>query len=205
MSNGDNGTVEPPASSSGAYDGLDSAALAELRQPPAPSAYASLSITDPSQNVHDANSEVGQPGNYEGLDPASLNERPPPHEYAGISNHPDVELTANDNSTVEQPGSSSGAYEGLDPAAVAALRQPPAPSVYAIVSPSTTDVGQVVQDVESDGGHPGNSDGLDPASSNEYPLPDDYAGISGTSEGSGSGDNNNLELMFPPQDYDDNH
>jgi len=136
MSNGDNGTVEPPASSSGAYDGLDPAALAELRQPPPPSVYASLGITDPSQDIHDANSDGGHPGNYDGLDPASLNERPMSHEYAGIIVHPNViEQTTNDNST-EHPA--SGTNQGLDPAAVAALRQPPAPSVYASVSPSTT-------------------------------------------------------------------
>jgi len=176
MSIGDNGTIEPPASSSGAYDGLDPAALAELRQPPAPSVYASLGITDPSQDIHDANSDEGHPGNYDGLDPASLNDRPMPHEYAGIIVHPDViELTTNENGA-EHPA--SGAYHGLDPAAVAALRQPPAPSVYASVSPSTKDVGQVVHDVQSDGGHPGNSEGLDPTSSNEYALPH----VSDTSE-----------------------
>jgi len=123
------------------------------------------------QVVQDVGSDGGHPGNSEGLDPARLNERPMPHEYAGIILHPTViELTTNDNGA-EHPA--SAAYQGLDPAAVAALRQPPAPSVYASVSPSTTDVGQVVHDVESDGGHPGNSEGLDPTISNENPLPHD--------------------------------
>ena len=199
MSIGDNGTVEPPASSSGAYDGLDPAALAELRQPPAPSVYASLGITDPSQDVHDANSDGGHPGNYDGLDPASLNERPMSHEYAGIIVHPNViELTTN-YSGAEHPA--SAAYQGLDPAALAELRQPPAASVYA--SLRVTDAGQDVQDANSDGGHPASYEGLDPARLNEHPLPLEYAGISGTTRASGSAANKYLELIFSPQDNDD--
>ena len=179
MSISDNRTVKQPSSSSGVYQRLDPAAIAALRQPPAPSVYASLSITNASQGVHEANSEVGHPWNYAGLDQASLNDRPATREYAGISVHPDViELSTSDNGTREHPA--SAAYHGLDPAAVAVLRQLPASSVYASVSPNTTDVGQVVHNAESDGGHPGNSEGVDPASSNENPLPHDYAGISGT-------------------------
>ena len=62
-------------------------------------------------------------------------------------------MSISDNRTVEQPASSSGVYQRLDPAAIAALRQPPVPSVYA--SLSITNASQGVQDTESDNGHSG--------------------------------------------------
>ena len=165
------------------------------------------------------NRRVKQPSSSSGvylrLDPAAiaaLHQPPAPSVYASLSirnasghyDYPDVhQLSINDNSTGEQPASSSGAYEGLDPAAIAVLRQPPAPTVYASLSQDTAGASQVVHDTESEGEHPENYEGLDLTSFNVLPLPHDYAGISGTTRASGSAARNYLELIYSPQDNDD--
>jgi len=69
----------------------------------------------------------------------------------GHYDYPDVsQMSIGDNGTVEQPASSSGAYDGLDPAAIAVLRQPPVPTVYTSLSPGTAGASQVVHDTESE-------------------------------------------------------
>jgi len=86
-------------------------------------------------------------------------------------------VTSNDE-TVEQRQRPPGHYEQLDPSVLETLRQPPAPSVYAGLSPNTTDASQDIS-VQPDAGNPENYERLDRGSLNEPSVPREYAGISG--------------------------
>jgi len=106
------------------------------------------------------------------------------------------QLSAVDEGAVEQRQTSSDNYQGLDPSLLETLRQPPAPSVYASLSPNVTVMNQDANNTEPDGANPHNIGGLDLASF----MPRADAGISSTSQTTGSAPHNYLELIADPQD-----
>ena len=105
-----------------------------------------------------------------------------------------------DDSTEEQRQTSPDHYQALDPAILATLRQPPAPHEYTSVSHNQPGISQEVQDTETDDTHPKHYEGLDPARLNQVSPPHEYAGISGTSQTTGSGAHDYLEIIAYPQD-----
>ena len=82
-----------------------------------------------------------------------------------------------DDDAVDQRQRTSGNYERLDPSVLATLRRPAAPSIYARLSPNTSDASGVINTEDGDR-NPTNHETGDAASSNESSVPPDYAGLS---------------------------
>jgi len=156
------------------YQGLDPSVLETLRQPPAPSVYASLIPTVPvmSQDVSNAEADGANPHNTEGLDLTSLL----PRKDAVIrSTSQTAGSAAHDDGAVQ---SRPGDYQGLDPSVLKTLRQPPTPSVYASLSGNRADVSQ---EVDNTGPDAANNEALNAARLNELSLPDEHDDMSSTS------------------------
>jgi len=78
------------------------------------------------------------------------------------------ELSAVNEGAVEQRQTSYDNYQRLDPSVLERLRQPPAPSVYASLSPNVPVMNQNANNTEPDGANPHNVGGLDLASFMPY-------------------------------------
>ena len=83
------------------------------------------------------------------------------------------------NQPTEQATRPTGGYEGLDPAAVAALLQPAAPHEYESMRINAADTSHVTNTDPDDRNHT-EYEGLDPASLSEPSAPHEYAGIGGS-------------------------
>lgn len=102
-------------------------------------------------------------------------------------NYLEFNQPTSDDHAVEQRQRPSGNYEQLDPSVLATLHRPPAPSVYARLSPSTSHSSHVINTEPGDT-NPTNHERADPASSNEFSVTPEYAGVSGTLPITGSHD-----------------
>ena len=139
--------LDVPRRSTRSYEGLDPAAVEELRRPQRPHSYAGIDVR-PATGRHSYLEIIGYARNdnfvvprkaarsYQGLGssvPGELRRPQRPHSWAGIVNcshtdrsgrHSYLELTgcAGTNNT-DVPKTAAGNYEGLDPAEVAELRR----------------------------------------------------------------------------------